>query len=115
MKRDLKETVARTKVWALLVPCQRAALPQYRDVFLATEYATGGEVASVEAVKDELKQLFSKVTPTLSVIEDKSVVQKIYRCCESVKRFRMNKMTAYQKAKFFENIDGIFNISKCQH
>ena len=27
MKRDLKETVARTKVWALLVPCQRAALP----------------------------------------------------------------------------------------
>ena len=43
------------------------------------------------------------------------MVQKIYRCCESVKRFRMNKMTAYQKAKFLENIDSIFNISKCQH
>ena len=82
---------------------------------LATEYAQGGEAASVEAVKDELKILFSKMTPTLSVIEDKSVVQKIYRCCESVKRFRMNKMTAYQKAKFLENIDSIFNISKCQH
>ena len=27
----------------------------------------------------------------------------------------MNKMTAYQKAKFLENIDSIFNISKCQH
>ena len=43
------------------------------------------------------------------------MVQKIFRCCESVKRFRMNKMTAYQKAKFLENIDSIFNISKCQH
>ena len=43
------------------------------------------------------------------------MVQKIYRCCESVKRFRMNKMTAYQKAKFLENIDSIFNISKCQN
>ena len=52
------------------------------------------EVASVEALKDQLKHLFSKVTPSLSVIEDKSVVQKIYRCCESVKRFIMNKMTA---------------------
>ena len=96
-------------------PLPESCLATYRDVFLATEYATGGEVASVDAVKDELKQLFSKVTPTLSVIEDKSVVQKIYRCCESVKRFRMNKMTAYQKAKFLENIDSIFNISKCQH
>ena len=96
-------------------PLPESCLATYRDVFLATEYAQGGEAASVKAVKDELKILFSKVTPTLSVIEDKSVVQKIYRCCESVKRFRMNKMTAYQKAKFLENIDSIFNISKCQH
>ena len=96
-------------------PLPESCLATYRDVFLATEYAKGGEEASAEAVKDQLKQLFSKVTPTLSVIEDKSVVQKIFRCCESVKRFRINKMTAYQKAKFLENIDRIFNISKCQH
>ena len=80
-------------------PLPDSCLATYRDVFLATEYAQGGEAASVEAVKDELKILFSKVTPTLSVIKDKSVVQKIYRCCESVKRFRMNKMTAYQKQR----------------
>ena len=96
-------------------PLPESCLATYRDVFLATEYAKGGEEASAEAVKDQLKQLFSKVTPTLSVIEDKSVIQKIYRCCESVTRFRINKMTAYQKAKFLENIDRLFNISKCQH
>ena len=41
-------------------PLPESCLATYRDVFLATEYPTGGEVASVEAVKDELKQLFFK-------------------------------------------------------
>ena len=96
-------------------PLPGSCLATYRDVFLATEYLPGGEEASAEGVKEELKHLFSKVTPTLRVIEDKSVVQKILRCCESVKRFRNNKLTAYQKAKFFEHLDRIFNISKFQH
>ena len=96
-------------------PLPESCLATYRDVFLATEYAPGSEEASAEVVKEQLKHLFSKVTPTLSVIEDKSVVQKVYRCCESVRRFRSNKLSAYQKAKFLENLDRIFNISKCQH
>ena len=96
-------------------PLPEICLATHRDVFLATEYAPGSEEASAEVVKEQLKHLFSKVTPTLSVIEDKSVLQKIYRCCESVRRFRSNKLSAYQKAKFLENLDRIFNISKCQH
>ena len=67
-------------------PLPGSCLATYRDVFLATEYLPGGEEASAEGVKEELKHLFSKVTPTLRVIEDKSVVQKILRCCESVKK-----------------------------
>ena len=78
-------------------PLPQSCLATYRDVFLATEYAPGSEEASVEVVKEQLKHLFSKVTPTLSVIEDKSVVQKVYRCCESVRRFRSNKLSAYIK------------------
>ena len=74
-------------------PLPESCLATYRDVFLATDYVIGGEEASAEAVKEELKHLFLKVTPTLSVIEDKSVVQKIRRCVESVKRFRSNKLT----------------------
>ena len=96
-------------------PLPGSCLATYRDVFLASEYLTGGEEASADGVKEELKHLFSKVTPTLRVIEDKSVVQKILRCRESVKRFRNNKLTTFQKAKFLENLDSIFNISKCQH
>ena len=34
VKRDPEETVARTKVWALMVPCQRAALPLTGMYFL---------------------------------------------------------------------------------
>ena len=41
-------------------PLPESCLATYRDVFLATEYAQGGEAASVEAVKDELKHLFFK-------------------------------------------------------
>ena len=96
-------------------PLPESCLATYRDVFLATDYVIGGEEASAEAVKEELKHLFLKVTPTLSVIEDKSVVQKIRRCVESVKRFRSNKLTVYQKTKFFEHLDRIFDIAKCQH
>ena len=96
-------------------PLPESCLATYRDVFLATDYVKGGEEASAEAVKEELKHLFSKVTPTLTVIEDKSVNQKIRRCVESVKRFRNNKLTVYQKSKFFENLDRIFDIAKCQH
>ena len=96
-------------------PLPKSCLSTYRDVFLATEYVTGGEEAAAEKVKDQVKHLFSKVAPTLSVIEDKSIIQKIHRCRESVKKFRTKKMTVYQKAKFLENIDTIFNIAKCQH
>ena len=96
-------------------PLPKSCLSTYRDVFLATEYVTGGEEAAAEKVKDQVKHLFSKVAPSLSVIEDKSIIQKIHRCRESVKKFRTKKMTVYHKAKFLENIDTIFNIAKCQH
>ena len=92
-----------------------SCLATYREVFLATEFEKGGDEASVEAVKDGLINLFSKVTPTLSVIDDKSIKRKIERCRESVRRFRWNRLTSYQRVKFLENIDRIFNISKCQH
>ena len=113
--RKLKRECGKDKTLGAPSPLPESCLATYRDVFLATEYEEGGEEACVEAVKDHLVHLFSKVTPTLSLIEDKSVIQKIQRCRDSVKRLRSNKLTAYQKAKFFENIDRIFNISKCQH
>ena len=77
-------------------PLPKSCLSTYRDVFLATEYVTGGEEAAAEKVKDQVKHLFSKVAPSLSVIEDKSIIQKIHRCRESVKKFRTKKMTVYQ-------------------
>ena len=40
--------------------------------------AYSDEEATAEAVKDQVKHLFSKVTPTLSVIEDKSIFKKIH-------------------------------------
>ena len=113
--RKSKRECGKDKTLGAPSPLPGSCLATYRDVFLATEYEEGGEEACVEAVKDHLIHLFSKVTPTLSLIEDKSVIQKIQRCRDSVKRLRSNKLTAYQKAKFFENIDRIFNISKCQH
>ena len=47
-------------------PLPGSCLATYRDVFLATEYLPGGEEASAEGVKEELKHLFSKVTPSSS-------------------------------------------------
>ena len=44
-------------------PLPESCLATYRDVFLATEYAKGGEEASAEAVKDQLKQLFFESDP----------------------------------------------------
>ena len=57
-------------------PLPESCLATYREVFLATEFEKGGDEASVDAVKDGLINLFSKVTPTLSVIDDKSITQK---------------------------------------
>ena len=54
-------------------PLPESCLATYREVFLATEFEKGGDEASVDAVKDGLINLFSKVTPTLSVIDDKSI------------------------------------------
>ena len=68
-----------------------SCLATYREVFLATEFEKGGDEASVDAVKDGLINLFSKVTPTLSVIDDKSIIQKIERCRESVRRIGHKK------------------------
>ena len=113
--RKSKRECGKDKTLGAPSPLPGSCLATYRDVFLATEYEEGGEEACVEAVKDHLIHLFSKVTPTLNVIEDKSIMQKIQRCRDSVKRMRSNKLTAYKKAKFFENTDRIFNISKCQH
>ena len=57
-------------------PLPESCLATYREVFLATEFEKGGDEASVDAVKDGLINLFSKVTPTSSVIDDKSITQK---------------------------------------
>ena len=40
-------------------PLPERCLAKNRDVFLATEYVTGGEEATAEAVKDQVKHLFS--------------------------------------------------------
>ena len=77
--RKLKRECGKDKTLGAPSPLPESCLATYRDVFLATEYEEGGEEACVEAVKDHLVHLFSKVTPTLSVIEDKSVIQKIQR------------------------------------
>ena len=42
-------------------PLPESCLATYRDVFLATEYATGGKEASAETVKEQLKPFESNV------------------------------------------------------
>ena len=50
-------------------PLPESCLATYRDVFLATEYVTGGEEAAAEKVKDQVK-IYSQNTLTLDLLCD---------------------------------------------